>query len=104
MGLARNLKEVAANLYKRRDAYRGIFIAPDGKLSRHGYEVLEDLAKFCRFNSSTAMVSPVTKAIDPVAMALAEGRREVYLRIIGAINLDLGYLMNLSMQNDNDEG
>ena len=43
--------------------------------------VLADLKRFCRAETSTAVVSPVSKAIDPLAMAMAEGRREVWNRI-----------------------
>ena len=43
--------------------------------------VLADLKRFCRADTSTVVVSPVSKAIDPLAMAMAEGRREVWNRI-----------------------
>jgi hypothetical protein len=55
-------------LSRRRTAYVKAFLNP------YGQEVLEDLARFCRANEST--FHP-----DPRAHAVAEGRREVWLRI-----------------------
>ena len=53
----------------------------DGKPNVSAEIVLADLKRFCRAETSTAVVSPVSKAIDPLAMAMAEGRREVWNRI-----------------------
>jgi len=55
-------------LARRRTAYVKTFMGPMGQ------EVLSDLARFCRANEST--FHP-----DPRAHAVAEGRREVFLRI-----------------------
>lgn len=64
-----NLIEQAKDfLSRRRNAYCRTF------LNVHGDEVLKDLAKFCRANEST--FHP-----DARAHAVAEGRREVWLRI-----------------------
>lgn len=95
-----NFREVARRLLGRRQAYRALFCGEDGNLSPYGQRVLEDLARFCRVTRSTAVVSPVSRNIDPYAMAMAEGRREVYLRISEAINMDVSKLMDLSAQND----
>lgn len=67
-------------LYRRAHAYKTCFLI-DGKISLSGEIVLSDLAKFCRAKTSTAIVSSSRQMIDPFAMALAEGRREVFLRI-----------------------
>jgi hypothetical protein len=65
-----------------------------GKLSRkvaayrslegcHGWPVVvADLAAFCSYRRPTTKISPVTASVDPIAMAIAEGRREVFLRIL----------------------
>lgn len=100
MRVATNLAEVARRLFARREAYRALFVGPDGRLSPYGERVLKDLAKFCRADRSTATVSPVSRTIDPHAMAIAEGRREVFLRIVNTINMDVTQLMNMSIQND----
>jgi hypothetical protein len=42
--------------------------------------LLADLARFCRYDSTTISVSP-GGSIDPYALAVAEGRREVFLHI-----------------------
>jgi len=62
--------QIAQNfLARRRTAYVKTFLD-----NAFGDEVLRDLAKFCRANATTFHV-------DPRAHALAEGRREVWLRI-----------------------
>lgn len=55
-------------LRQRAHAYRVTFTGPRAE------DVLADLAKFCRATESTFHV-------DPRAHAVAEGRREVWLRI-----------------------
>lgn len=59
---------------RRRTAYVKTFTGPFGE------EVLADLAKFCRANETTFHV-------DARAHAVAEGRREVFLRIQRQLNL-----------------
>ena len=67
---------------ERRRAYRHTFLrSDDGKPDRATEAVLKDLARFCCANTTTIRVSPVGRTIDPLAMAVAEGRREVFLRI-----------------------
>lgn len=67
---------------QRRQAYRQTFLrGDDGKPDLAGEEVLRDLAKFCCANRTTIRISPVSRTIDPLAMAVAEGRREVFMRI-----------------------
>jgi hypothetical protein len=61
-------------LFRRRTVYVRTFLNPMGE------EVLRDLAKFCRAHTST--FHP-----DDRAHALAEGRREVWLRIASHLNL-----------------
>jgi len=56
-------------LARRRTAYIKVFLS-----SGFGHEVMVDLAKFCRANESTFHA-------DARAHAVAEGRREVWLRI-----------------------
>jgi len=68
-------------LFKRRQNYRRLFLDGDGNVNPSAEIVLADLKRFCRVETSTVVVSPVTKTIDPLAMAMAEGRREVWNRI-----------------------
>ena len=68
------LDKLRTALGDRRYAYRKTF---DGPLAE---VVLKDLARFCRAHRSTFHE-------DPRAHALAEGRREVWLRIAFHLNL-----------------
>jgi hypothetical protein len=68
-------------VFRRRQSYRRLFLDGAGRPNVSAEIVLADLKRFCRVESSTVVVSPVTKTIDPLAMAMAEGRREVWNRI-----------------------
>jgi hypothetical protein len=69
------LQKAQQFLGRRRTAYVKTFQGPFGQ------EVLQDLAKFCRAHESTFHV-------DARAHAVAEGRREVWLRIQRHLQLD----------------
>lgn len=43
--------------------------------------VLKDLENYCGGNKSGVMVNSISGNIDPLAMAVLQGRREVWLRI-----------------------
>lgn len=73
-------------LFRRRTAYVKTFLTPMGE------EVLRDLAKFCRAHTSTF-------AVDARAHAVAEGRREVWLRIASHLRLTEDELWALYGQN-----
>lgn len=78
-------------LSRRRNAYTKTFLTPYGK------EVLQDLAKFCRATETTFHM-------DARAHAVAEGRREVWLRIQKHLNLtdeDLWAMHALSNNKEN---
>lgn len=81
-------RKIGARLAKKTAAYRRAFLADDGTPNKDGEEILRDLRDFCRANKSTTMVSPVSKMVDPLASAQAEGRREVWLRITQMLYLD----------------
>ena len=98
--MIRNLTTNASNLLRRKSAYRRVFLHSDGGMTRDQELVLADLRRFCRATSSTVVVSPVSKGIDPLAMAMAEGRREVWLRIAGMLHIDEKTLFNLQDVND----
>lgn len=76
-------------------AWKRALMTDDGELSADGKVILADLRKFCRAYESTAIVSPVSKTVDPLASMLAEGRREVFHRITGFATLDGRLLMQL---------
>lgn len=71
----------------RQYAYRKTFAGPLGQ------EVLEDLARFCRANTSTFHA-------DARLHAVAEGRREVWLRIANHLNMTPQDLWRLTSGRD----
>ena len=74
-------------ILNRRRSYRLLFLDADNKPNRAAESVLADLRRCCRAQSSTAAVNPLTRSVDPLAMAMAEGRREVWNRIQAHLNL-----------------
>jgi hypothetical protein len=96
------MQKLLAKILKRKYAYRRLFLGEDG-LNGDGQIVLADLAKFCKAYSSTAVVSPVSRQVDPVASALAEGRREVWLRIMAHLHIDEKVAFNLNQNEDSNE-
>lgn len=95
------MEKLLARILKRKYAYRRLFLGEDG-LNGDGQIVLADLAKFCKATASTAVVSPVSRQVDPIASALAEGRREVWLRIMAHLHIDEKVVFNLNQSEDND--
>lgn len=95
------MMDLLAKLRRRRYAYRRLFFGENG-LNADGQIVLADLAKFCRANNSTAIVSPVSRSVDPIAMAMAEGRREVWLRLMAHLHIDERVVFNLDEGNTNE--
>lgn len=75
------MRKLWAKVFRRRNAYRMLFLNGDGHPNPLAETVLADLKRFCKAQTSTVYISPVSKAIDPLAMAMAEGRREVWNRI-----------------------
>lgn len=97
-----NLTTAVSRILNRKRAYRSVFMDASGNISRDGEAVLADLRKFCRATSSTVMVSPVSKTIDPIAMAMAEGRREVFMRIQGYLHINEKQVFNLQEPDNGD--
>ncbi len=75
------MKQIWERIRGRRRQYRRLFLDGEGRLTPAAAAVLADLKRFCRAETSTVVVSPVSKTVDPLAMAMAEGRREVWNRI-----------------------
>lgn len=87
-----NLIDRARNfLFRRRTAYIKTFQGPFAE------EVLADLARFCRANQTTFHS-------DPRVHAVAEGRREVWLRISQHLNLTDEQLWQLYGQPTRNNG
>ncbi len=87
MSIADTAARIRARLTRRADAYRALFLRPDKELAVPAEIVLRDLARYCYATRPTLKVSPMTGQADPIAMAFAEGRRDVLNRIIAQVNL-----------------
>lgn len=79
----------------RRLAYRRLLLGDDQRPNADAEIVLKDLARFCRAHRSTAVFSQIRGTLDPLASARADGRREVFLRIVEHLHLDDRFLTNL---------
>lgn len=97
-----NLLPRLQKLMKLRTAWRGLYRSDEGELNLPARLILTDLQRFCYANRPTIKVSPTTGNVDPYAMAVAEGRREVWLRITEYLKLDDRDLQALLKQH-NDE-
>jgi hypothetical protein len=58
-----------------------------GQIRPPGETVLRDLARYCYANKPTLQISQADQHVDPLAMAFAEGRRDVFNRITAMLNL-----------------
>jgi hypothetical protein len=94
------MKQIWERIRGRRRQYRRLFLDGEGQLTPAAAAVLADLKRFCRAETSTVVVSPVSKAVDPLAMAMAEGRREVWNRIQQHLHLPE---REISQLKENDE-
>lgn len=86
----------------RRLAYRRCLLQDTGLPTADGDVVLKDLARFCRAHHSTSIMSRTAGVIDPIASAQAEGRREVWLRILEHLHLEDRFIVNLREIATND--
>ena len=83
--------------------FREVFGAPESR-TRSQEIVLAELRKFCHWNRSTIKVSALTGTTDSHAMAMAEGRREVFLRIMEIVGLTDEQIRQLqALQTKGDE-
>lgn len=65
------------------------------EVTKAGAEVMRDIAQFCGAYNSTAKISPISRTVDPLAMAMAEGRRQVYLHIQRRLRLTDDQILNM---------
>lgn len=86
----------------RRLAWKRVLLKDDGTPTPDGDIILKDLARFCRAHRSTAVFSHIRGALDPLASARADGRREVWLRIVEHLHLDERFLTNLREGSNDD--
>ena len=79
----------------RRRAWQRLMLDDQRQATPDAEIALKDLARFCRAHQPTAVYSHVRGAMDPIASARLDGRREVWLRIVENLHLDERFLTNL---------
>lgn len=79
----------------RARAYKRLFLNDDGTLKDEAIVVLGDLERFCYGTSST--FDTEQKIQD-----LKEGRRETFLRIMGALKFDFNKYYEIKEEAEND--
>lgn len=94
------ITKLIERILRRKTAYRRVFMDNEGRITRDGEIVLADLRRFCRATGSTMVVSPVSKTVDPIAMAMAEGRREVWNRLMAHLHVDEKTVFNLQPEDE----
>jgi hypothetical protein len=97
------INKIIERLLNRKRAYRRLFLDQDGNIRNDADIVLADLKRFCRATGTTAIISPISKTIDPLAMAMAEGRREVWNRIQAHLHIEDKVVLNLKDPNDDHQ-
>jgi len=94
------INKVIEKILRKKLAYRRTFMDENGNIGPEAKHVLNDLRKFCRATGTTVVVSPVSKTIDPLAMAMAEGRREVWNRIMAHLYINEKQIFDLPEAED----
>lgn len=75
-------------LMRRMHDYAACFrVSVRGDVTEAGAAVLADMARFCGAYDTSIKVSPITRQVDPIATAVAEGRRQAYLYLLKNIRL-----------------
>lgn len=72
------LSERARRFLNKRLSFRECFLTPGGDLTTAGAAVMRHLARKAQMFNEVSHRSPITGVIDPLAMARAEGRRDIY--------------------------
>lgn len=96
------LVQILSRLNKRRAAYRAVFLQQDEQVKPSCVEVLKDLRRFCHADRPTYRVGGDGN-VDPLASMVAEGRREVWQRIVEHLHLDDRFITNLREEHPNGE-
>lgn len=113
-------ERIRARMHRRAFGYRALFVAnattidttpwwafwrkpSGGDLTPAADIVLKDLAHYCYADRSTLKVSQVDQHADPLAMAFAEGRRDVFNRITAMCNLTSDQIERIAHARSSDE-
>lgn len=115
------MERVRARLHNRAFCYRAVFLhqvvdAPrprwwqpafwrlpaGGELGPASKVVLEDLRRYCHVDRRS-LVSPTDHHMDPLALAFAEGRRDVFNRITAMCNLTHDQIDRIAFERTNSQ-
>lgn len=102
-GLRGALNKLHTRLHRRAMSYQALFVRPGGELAPAADVVLKDLARYCYANRPTLKVSQVTQQSDALAMAFAEGRRDVWNRITAMCALSDDQIARIATARGNDD-
>lgn len=86
--------------FNLRESFRAVLWKNDTR-PRHTAALLDDLREFCRAETSCIVIGKDGR-VDTHATAVAEGRREVYLRIMQTLNLSDEVLLKMREQEHDD--
>ena len=124
MAWNQQFERVRARLHQRAFAYQALFVRQEpserrdidtapwwmvwrkprgGDLTPAGEVVLKDLARYCYASRPTLKVSQVTQQSDALAMAFAEGRRDVFNRITALCNLTSDQIERIAQAKASDD-
>ncbi|QAZ38438.1 hypothetical protein C1M51_02825 [Methylibium sp. Pch-M] len=98
-----SVERLKQRLHRRAHAYRSLFLTPGADIAPAAAIVLKDLARYCYASKPTLKVSPITGSSDPLAMAFAEGRRDVFNRITALCELTDDQIQRIANSKGNDE-
>ena len=99
------IRDKIARMLRLRKAYRVAFTGESGMDREQASRiVLQDLARFCRANQSSVIVSPVSRVVDTHATCVAEGRREVFNRLTYYLNLTEDQLTQIQERANDHQG
>ena len=82
-------------IFRRREAYRRVFLDDRGDLTPDAQIVLADLTRFCNARKSSIRLDKQDR-VDPYAGITGEGRREVWNRINSYLYIDEKIIQNLT--------
>lgn len=93
-----NLLDRVQRRFRLSSSYQAVFNGQGDGLSQPGTDVMKDLAQFCHATKTTAYNGPA--GFDPIAAAMAEGRRQVYLRILANLRSNDAALLDKLLESE----
>jgi hypothetical protein len=88
---------------RRREAYRRLFLGDNGEIKPDAQVILRDLKAFCRANGIIGYRTQ-QGTIDPLAMVNANGRREVWDRLMHFLHMPDRKVVELDLPRDDYYG